>query len=125
MAAPASTKSVAERLQAKAGRTLSALNAPLAIGDSLAGERRTPAAEADVMVLFVRDRAEFDLLLPDAIKALKPGAILWLAYPKLTSSLAGDLNRDLIHGAVGALGVTTVSQIAIDDDWSAMRLKRR
>jgi hypothetical protein len=119
-----SEKSVAERLQLKAGRRLAALNGPLAVSDAIAGERlRVPAEEADVVVLFVSDRAEFDLLLADAVRALKPGAILWLAYPKLTSSLAGDLNRDLIHTASLAMGLKTVTQIAIDRDWSALRLK--
>jgi hypothetical protein len=116
---------VAERLQLKAGRRLAALNGPLAISDSLAGERdRATAEEADVVVLFVRDRAELDLLLPDAVAAIRPEAILWLAYPKLTSSMPGDLNRDRIHTVCLAMGLKTVSQIALDHDWSAMRLKR-
>ncbi len=125
MAIPASSKSVAERLQLKGNRRLAALNGPLAVSDAIAGDRpRVDAEAADILVLFVADRAEFDLLLPDAVKALKPGAILWLAYPKLTSSLAGDLNRDLIAKAVPALGLDTVAQIAIDNDWSALRLKQ-
>jgi hypothetical protein len=124
MAPPVSDKSVAERLQLKGDRRLAALNGPLAVSDAIAGERlRVPAEEADIVVLFVSDRAEFDLLLPDAVRALKPGAILWLAYPKLTSSLAGDLNRDLIHRVCLAMGLKTVTQIAIDRDWSALRLK--
>jgi hypothetical protein len=123
---PAESKqSLAERLQLKGDRRLAALNGPLAVSDAIAGERERVAAEdADVLVLFVRDRAEFDLLLPDAVRALKPGALLWLAYPKLTSSLAGDLNRDTIHTVCGAMNLKTVTQIAIDQDWSAMRLKR-
>jgi hypothetical protein len=122
--APVSETSVAERLQLKGDRRLAALNGPLAVSDAIAGERfRVPAGEADIVVLFVSDRAEFDLLLPDAVRALKPGAILWLAYPKLTSSLAGDLNRDLIHRVCLAIGLKTVTQIAIDRDWSALRLK--
>jgi hypothetical protein len=124
MAPPVSDKSVAERLQLKGDRRLAALNGPLAVSDAIAGERlRVPAEEADIVVLFVSDRAEFDLLLPDAVRALKPGALLWLAYPKLTSSLAGDLNRDLIHRVCLAMGLKTVTQIAIDRDWSALRLK--
>jgi hypothetical protein len=123
---PAEPKqSLADRLQLKGDRRLAALNGPLAVSDAIAGEReRVPAEEADVIVLFVRDRAEFDLLLPDAFQALKPGAILWLAYPKLTSSMAGDLNRDTIHTVCLAMNLKTVTQIAIDHDWSAMRLKR-
>jgi hypothetical protein len=125
MALSGSGQTVAERLQCKGERTLAALNGPLAVSDLLAGERgRAEAHEADVVVLFVRDRAEFDLLLEDAVKAAKPGAIFWIAYPKLTSSLAGDLNRDVIHTVTLGMGLKTVTQIAIDADWSAMRLKR-
>ncbi|MDB5460923.1 MAG: hypothetical protein JWO72_2664 [Caulobacteraceae bacterium] len=124
MPSETSEKSVAERLQVKGDRRIAVLNAPLAVSDALGAERpTTPAEEAEVVVLFVADRAEFDLLLPDAARAVKPGAILWLAYPKLTSSLAGDLNRDVIHRLGLAMGFKTVSQIAVDNDWSAMRLK--
>jgi hypothetical protein len=38
--------------------------------------------------------------------------------------LAGDLSRNLIHDLVPAYKLDTVSQIAVDDDWSALRLKR-
>jgi len=125
MPAPTSAKSVTERLQLKGDRRIAVLNAPLAVSDALGPARpRTPAEEAEVVVLFVADRAEFDLLLPDMAKAVKPDAILWLAYPKLTSTLAGDLNRDVIHRVCLGMGLKTVSQIAIDGDWSAMRLKR-
>ena len=123
--ATASTQSVAERLQVKGDRRVAALNGPLGLSDTLAGERgRATAEEAEVVVLFVKDRAELDLLLPDAVAAIRPDAILWLAYPKLTSSLAGDLNRDVVHTVTLGMGLKTVTQIALDHDWSAMRLKR-
>jgi len=38
--------------------------------------------------------------------------------------LAGDLSRDGIRAWAPSLGLDTVSQIAIDEDWSALRLKR-
>ena len=124
-APPPSSKSVTERLQVKGDRRIAVLNAPLAVSDALGAERpRTPAEQADVVVLFVADRAEFDMLLDDAVKATRPDAIFWLAYPKLTSSLAGDLNRDIIHRVCLDRGLKTVSQIAVDNDWSALRLKR-
>jgi hypothetical protein len=124
MSSATSEKPVAERLQVKGDRRIAVLNAPLAVSDALGVQRPiTPAEEAEVVVLFVADRVELDLLLPDAVRAVKPDAILWLAYPKLTSSLAGDLNRDVIHRLGLALGLKTVSQIAIDNVWSAMRLK--
>jgi len=62
--------------------------------------------------------------LPALLANARPAAILWIAYPKLASPLAADLSRDIIHALVPDYGLDTISQIAIDDDWSALRLKR-
>jgi hypothetical protein len=120
-----SDKPVAERLQVKGARRLAVLNAPAELEDMIgvAGARADPA-EADVVLLFAADRARFDGELPSLLKKMRKDAILWLAYPKLTSRLAGDLGRDIIHAAAPAFGLDTVSQIAIDGDWSALRLKQ-
>jgi len=47
-----------------------------------------------------------------------------VAYPKLSSSFASDLSRDTIRALAPLYGLDTIGQIAIDDDWSALRLKR-
>jgi hypothetical protein len=50
--------------------------------------------------------------------------VLWFAYPKQTSkAYTSDLNRDLCWEALDPLGLQPVRQIAIDDDWSALRFK--
>ena len=52
------------------------------------------------------------------------GAVLWFAYPKQTSrTFRSDLNRDLCAEALRGLGLQPVRQVAIDDDWSALRFK--
>ena len=119
-----SDKPVAERLQVKKGRNLAVIGAPRALDKSIgaAGSRARPA-EADVVLAFAHDRAEFEAQIPKLLAA-KADAILWLAYPKLTSKLAADLSREVVRGEAAAHGLDTVSQIAIDEDWSAMRLKR-
>lgn len=120
-----SDKPVAERLQVKHARTIAVVAAPEGL-DVVIGVpgARAALADADVVLLFVRNRAEFETALPALIEQVAPLAIVWLAYPKLTSAHAGDLNRDILHGAALARGLQTVSQIAIDKDWSALRLKR-
>ncbi|HEX4178932.1 MAG TPA: hypothetical protein VHY57_10860, partial [Rhizomicrobium sp.] len=80
--------------------------------------------EADVVLLFTPDRASFDAGLPGLLRKMQKTAILWVAYPKLTSRLAADLSRDVIHALAPKYHLDTVSQIAIDEDWSALRLKR-
>jgi hypothetical protein len=120
-----SEKPIAERLQVKLGRRLAVIGAPAEV-DAVIGvlQQRAAAAEADVLLLFLDSRAALDATLADVSPNLRENVILWLAYPKLSSSLAGDLNRDVIRAAAPAHGLAPVSQVAIDKDWSALRLTR-
>jgi Protein of unknown function (DUF3052) len=120
-----SDKPVAERLQVKGERRLAVVGASAALEETVgAAKARTDLARADVVLLFAADRAGLEARLPDVLKAMQETAILWIAYPKLSSGLAADLSRDIIHALAPSHGLDTVSQIAIDEDWSALRLKR-
>ena len=120
-----SDKPVAERLQVKGTRRLAVLGAVPELDRMIgAPEQRAPLAEADVVLLMATDRGHLDAALPNLLAAAPAAAILWVAYPKLTSPLAADLSRDVIRTLAPAYGLDTVSQIAIDDDWSALLLKR-
>jgi len=114
---------IAEKLQVKGSRTLAVLNAKPAVDRAIGAARAAPA-KADVVVMFAASKATLEAKLPGLLEKLRPEAILWIAYPKLTSALAGDLSRDVIREWAPSLGLDTVSQIAIDEDWSALRLKR-
>ncbi|MEO5805087.1 DUF3052 family protein [Devosia sp.] len=120
-----SGKPVLERLQVKAARTIAVLAADGELDTAIGGaDRRGSAGQADVVLVFLRSRADLRRQLGVLPATLRADVILWIAYPKLTSKLAGDLNRDAIHGLVEQFGLSTVTQIAIDADWSAMRLRR-
>ena len=120
-----SDKPVAERLQVKGDRRLAVIGAPAALEKTVgAAKARADLAKADVVLLFAPNRAGLEAKLPGVLKQMPPAAILWVAYPKLSSKLAADLSRDIIHALAPDHGLDTVSQIAIDDDWSALRLKR-
>ena len=120
-----SDKPVAERLQVKGDRRLAVIGASAALEKTVgASKARADLAKADVVLLFAADRAGLDASLPNVLKKMTAAAILWVAYPKLSSRLAADLSRDVIHALATKHGLDTVSQIAIDEDWSALRLKR-
>lgn len=120
-----SDKPVAERLQVKGERRLAVVGASAALEKTVgAAKARADLARADVVLLFAADRAGLEAKLPDVLKKTQEAAILWFAYPKLSSGLAADLSRDIIHALAPTYGLDTVSQIAIDEDWSALRLKR-
>jgi hypothetical protein len=120
-----SDKPVAERLQVKGTRTLALIGADPSADKAIGAQSaRTAPKTADVVVLFLRDCAAFEKDVAKTRDAIRTDSIFWLAYPKLTSALAGDLSRDVIHKRSPALGLDTIAQIAIDDTWSAMRLNR-
>ena len=120
-----SGKPIIERLQVKGDRTLAVIGATSEVDRAIGGTRqRVAATTADVVLLFAANLKVFAAELPRLLTGAKPDAIIWVAYPKLTSKLAADLSRDVIHKMAPGYGLDTVSQIAIDTDWSALRLKR-
>src|SRR5437868_14264663 len=76
---------------------------------------------------FAKSLADADAISKSAAKALEDDALFWMAYPKGTSKKykGADINRDTAHARMGKLGFVGVSLVALDDDWSAMRFKRK
>ena len=77
----------------------------------------------DVVHLFVQQRAELEDQAPAAIEAVKPDGLLWISYPKKTSKVASDLSREVMRETVINFGWQTVTQISIDEVWSALRFR--
>lgn len=60
-----------------------------------------------------------------AAKALDLDAPFWCVYPKKSSKkYASDLSRDGGWQPLGDLGFEPVRQVAIDEDWSALRFRK-
>jgi len=58
--------------------------------------------------------------------AVEPQGLLWLCYPKKSSKAHqnSDCSRDTVAVMLAEEGYEPVRQIAIDDDWSALRFKK-
>lgn len=87
---------------------------------SLRGE-----APIEFALAFVTTQAQVNDLSA-RLSARMPGdALLCFAYPKQSSKrYRCEFNRDTGWAAVGAAGFEPVRQIAIDEDWSALRFRR-
>ena len=74
---------------------------------------------------FVSKQAEVDKLSTALVKKAVGDVLLWFAYPKGTSkTLSSQVNRDQGWDVLRQAGFDTVRQVAIDDDWSALRFRR-
>jgi len=77
------------------------------------------------VVVFVSTKEQVGLAsdMLESNKANDP--TIWFAYPKGTSKkYKSDINRDKGWSSLGDLGYEPVSQVAIDDDWSALRFRK-
>ena len=119
---------LAQKLQIKSGKLI-VLNAPQGYAERLAKELKDltistrAAGQAEAALLFVNSLAETERLTPKAGKLVKPGGMLWIAYPKGTSKVKTDVNRDILWVAVQPIGWRPIRQIALDEIWSALRFK--
>ena len=125
-------KTLKEKFQFKNVTRLAVRNAPRGYGERLAPQLEGielvtgPEARADALLLFVNNMAEAQALTPDAVEVVaevKPEGVLWVAYPKGSSKVKTDINRDTLWPVVQAHGWRLVRQIAIDDVWSALRFR--
>jgi len=84
-----------------------------------------PRYPYEFMLVFAELVIEVENYAPKALHNLVNDGILWFAYPKKTSkkSCSSDLDRD--HGwlVLTEKGFDKVRQVAIDDDWSALRFR--
>ncbi len=86
-----------------------------------------PTAEGEIRfgMAFVKTLAEVEQasqsLTPNAVE----DAVLWLVYPKGSSKkYRCEFNRDTGWSALGQAGFEPVRQVAVDEDWSALRFRR-
>jgi hypothetical protein len=123
-----SEKSVAQKMAMKAGHKVLTLAAPKGYADLVGGlpegAKVVKKGAADFVHLFVADSAALDRELDGALAALGDETLFWISYPKKTSGMVSDLTRDVLWKLVEPKGWEPVTQIAIDETWSAMRFKK-
>ncbi len=123
-------KTLAQRLAIKEGKTVLVVDPPRGylgrLGPLPKGARlvKSPSEPIDIIQVFVADQEELEAQLARLKGAMAPGGMLWVSYHKGSSGIPTDINRDTIRAYASAIGLQAVAQVAIDDDWSALRLKR-
>ena len=119
---------VARKLGIKPGMRALVSGAPAGYVKLLAPPEGVMIAEAgtgrfEFLQLFATRRAEIRKQAPRLLRQALPGALVWISYPKKTSGVESDLSREAVWEAMAPTGWRPVSQIAIDDVWSALRFR--
>jgi hypothetical protein len=102
------------------------INAPTTIEKEmvlLGFKTRFDKTKSTNTLVFFHDNKELLNFLKTGLKHIEPDSILWFAYPKGTSKIKTDINRDTIRMTAEESSITTVTAISIDDTWSALRFR--
>jgi Bacteriocin-protection, YdeI or OmpD-Associated len=128
---------IAQKLRIKAGDKLLTVNEPSEFQKGLIGlPKGVKIVESgnDPIVIgynqvhwFVLNRAQLEKQLSKVMRLVKPGVIVWVYYPKGTSKIQTDLNRDKGWDSLLAEGdkVTWISLISFDDTWSVFGFRAK
>jgi hypothetical protein len=125
MAAP-SQRPIAGKLGIKSGNRVAILHAPKGYTSAL-GKIPADASLAtrlagepfDLVQAFYEDQRSLKADLPKLKKAIHSSGKIWVCWRKGNVT---DLSRDSIWAIGNEVGLESVASVAIDDDWSALKL---
>lgn len=120
-----------KKLGIKAGMRVAIIGRNESLSDELGKKprdivvRRTLRGHADLIIYFVKSKAELNARLTALKNAMTDGTGLWIAWPKKSAGVATDLSQTEIRRIGLASGMVDHKICAIDDTWSGLRFVLR
>ncbi len=114
----------------KDGMNIQIWNAPSELKELISswksGGLINPEAKPDFLLAFVQTEEEVKKYFLEMQNLTPEDQQIWLAYPKGTSKrYKAQINRDSGWKYLGEFDFEGVRQIAINEDWSALRFRKR
>jgi|DewCreStandDraft_2_1066082.scaffolds.fasta_scaffold29220_1 hypothetical protein len=118
------SEGLSKKLRYKQGRA-TVINAPKGYSLDIDTEN-TLEGTFDFVQVFVLNAEEVTEWLPKVILSLNDDAVFWICYPKQSSKIKTDINRDIIWRMVLDMSdYRLVSNVSIDETWSALRCRHQ
>lgn len=126
-----SNQSLFEKLQLKDEKNLLIQGIPSSIEKQFAkltyAKNVTPllkSKKVEFALVFALSQQQLNNVMKEVFPALSAETKLWVAYPKTSSKIVSDLNRDCSWDLLIKSGYESVRQVAVDNVWSAIRFKK-
>lgn len=78
----------------------------------------------DFALVFAVSENQLNCILKDVMPSLKEDSKFWVAYPKSTSKISTDLNRERSWNRLTSEGYESLDRVELDHVWSAMLFGR-
>jgi hypothetical protein len=107
------------------GKTMLAMGRPETLMHFEPFPRTPDTGPVDILLGFAARVADVPPLLDALLPRYARGGRLWLAYPKKSGPIRTDISRDKGWEALASLDLLPVTQVALDETWSALRFRYR
>ncbi|MEY3435939.1 MAG: hypothetical protein ACK4V4_03490 [Sphingobacteriales bacterium] len=125
------SQSVFEKLQLNEEKNLLVQGLPSSIEKQFAklsfSKSVTPLLKSrkiDFALVFAINQNQLSGIMIDVIPAMHTEGKLWIAYPKATSKIVSDLNRQCSWDCLKTKGFETIQEIELDHVWTAIRFSK-
>ncbi len=120
--------SILKKMNWKEGMNIQVWNAPTELTDRINSWSKAGLIDTgqkpDFMLAFVQTEDEIETYFSSMLSLVTGDELCWMAYPKGTSKrYKPKINRDSGWGYLRKFDFEGVRQIAIDEDWSALRFR--
>lgn len=125
------SNSLFESLELKDERTLLIQGLPSSIEKQFVklsyAKNVTPllrSKKIDFALVFAVNQNQLNNILREVFVALHPNSKLWIAYPKKTSKIVSDLNRQSSWDLLIESGFENLNLVSIDNVWNAVLFRK-
>lgn len=125
------SQTIFEKLQLKNEKTLLIQGLPSSIEKQFSklsfAKNLTPllrSRKIDFALVFAVSENQLNSILQDIMPALKEDSKLWIAYPKVTSKITTNLNRESSWQKLTDAGFEANEQVSLDHVWHAAQYKK-
>jgi len=88
--------------------------------------KRPKPETVDFIHVFCTTRKDFKKHLPKSKTALKKDGMIWVSWPKGTSKIETNINRESVRDyMLSQIGLVDIKVAAIDVDWSGLKFVYR
>ena len=122
-----SDKTLREKLGLKVGQRSAIVRLPETVRDELGditdfnALTRVVGVPFDFILMFITSREQLEAVLPNLVRHLHSGGMLWLAWTKRTSPINHGLSESVIREFGLKSGLVDVKVAALSTDWSGLK----
>ena len=117
------------KLQLKSGDRVWLINVPPTVAEELAAGAEVEivgrSERCNAFLGYFNTPQEVATVLPEILAVLEPSGLFWTGFRKGAAGKEAGLTRDRGWDPLEDAGWTPVRSIALDDEWSALRWRRK